>query len=318
MGRCPSCGEPLDEAATGCRCCGATLVALPSPPAPIEPARRSALRRPGALAVTAVVVVVVLVAVTVVLGRASKPAASPRAGGSLAPASVVGMVSSVPPSAFTKAGISGQVLAAPQVIPAGQPVLAEGGKPLIVYIGAEYCPFCAAERWPLVIALARFGSFSNLGVTSSAASDTDPGTPTFSFHGATYTSAYIAFEGVETETNQPVKNGQGYTTLDTPTAAQQALFRRYDTTPYTTAPGSIPFIDFANRYVEIGASVDPSLLTGFSLRRIAEQAVDPSTVIGGSVLSSANFLTAAICQVTGGQPRSVCTRPEIAATFEGG
>jgi hypothetical protein len=32
----------------------------------------------------------------------------------------------------------------------------------MLYIGAEYCPYCAAERWPLVMALSKFGTFSNL------------------------------------------------------------------------------------------------------------------------------------------------------------
>ena len=27
------------------------------------------------------------------------------------------------------------------------------GKPEIVFVGAEYCPYCAAERWPIVMAL---------------------------------------------------------------------------------------------------------------------------------------------------------------------
>ncbi len=34
----------------------------------------------------------------------------------------------------------------------GQPALTSGGKPQIVYMGAEYCPYCAAERWAMVVA----------------------------------------------------------------------------------------------------------------------------------------------------------------------
>jgi hypothetical protein len=61
------------------------------------------------------------------------------------------------------------------------------GKPLVVYIGAEYCPFCAAQRWPLVVALSRFGTFSGLSVTRSASEDVFPDTATLSFHSASYT-----------------------------------------------------------------------------------------------------------------------------------
>lgn len=39
------------------------------------------------------------------------------------------------------------------------------GKPAIVYIGAEFCPFCAGQRWALIIALMR-------GRTSSGRSGT--------------------------------------------------------------------------------------------------------------------------------------------------
>ena len=40
----------------------------------------------------------------------------------------------------------------------GQPALTSGGKPEILYVGAEYCPYCAAERWAMVVALSRFGT----------------------------------------------------------------------------------------------------------------------------------------------------------------
>src|SRR4051812_14747932 len=33
--------------------------------------------------------------------------------------------------------------------------LTADGKPLVLYVGAEYCPFCAAQRWAMVQALSR-------------------------------------------------------------------------------------------------------------------------------------------------------------------
>ena len=41
-------------------------------------------------------------------------------------------------------------------------LLTADGKPLVLYVGAEYCPYCAAERCAMVQALSRFGTFSNL------------------------------------------------------------------------------------------------------------------------------------------------------------
>src|SRR5258706_4760621 len=112
--------------------------------------------------------------------------------------------------------------------------------PEVFYMGAEYCPYCAAERWPMIIALSRFGTFSNLKTTSSSSSDVYPNTPTFTFHGATYTSQYVDFVSVET-------TDRNQNTLETPTAAQQALVNQYDT------GGSIPLVDFCNPYSFYGA-----------------------------------------------------------------
>ena len=76
------------------------------------------------------------------------------------------------------------------------------GKPLITYIGAEYCPYSAAERWALAVALSRFGTFSNLSGTHSSGADVYPDTQTLSFYGSTYTSPYV--QAVEEASNQQV------------------------------------------------------------------------------------------------------------------
>ncbi|HUC04207.1 MAG TPA: DUF929 family protein, partial [Acidimicrobiales bacterium] len=34
------------------------------------------------------------------------------------------------------------------------------GKPEVFYVGAEFCPYCGAERWAMYIALSKFGTFS--------------------------------------------------------------------------------------------------------------------------------------------------------------
>ena len=71
----------------------------------------------------------------------------------------------------------------PPVKIAGQPALTSHGRPELIYVGAEYCPFCAAERWPLAVALGRFGTFSRLGLTESAPfPEAYPLTPTFTFY----------------------------------------------------------------------------------------------------------------------------------------
>lgn len=217
----------------------------------------------------------------------------------------------MPASVLDKIGL-GKVDALPKPI-TGQPALAADGKPLIVYIGAEYCPYCAAQRWGVAVALSRFGSFSNLGTTTSASDDAFPNTATLSFHSTGYTSQYIAFQGVETQTNQ--KSNGNYATLDTPTAQQSQLMQTYDAPPYVSSDeaGSIPFIDIANRYVSAGAFISPSLLAGKNAIDIATALSDPSTDIAQAVDGAANAITAAICDATGGQPGDVCTSPGVTA-----
>src|SRR4029079_19324163 len=102
------------------------------------------------------------------------------------------------------AGSAG-VQAAPAPITA--PALTSGGKPKVLYVGAEYCPFCAAQRWPVVVALSRFGTWSGLRQTTSASGDVYPDPSTLSFHRAAYASDYLSFTGVETNRRTKV-NGQ--------------------------------------------------------------------------------------------------------------
>ena len=71
------------------------------------------------------------------------------------------------------------------------------GKPVFFFAGAEYCPYFAAERWSMVMALSRFGTISNLTLSASTGSDVYPNTPTFTFVGSSYTSKYIDFQSVE-------------------------------------------------------------------------------------------------------------------------
>ena len=191
--------------------------------------------------------------------------------------------------------------------------MTSGGKPLVLYIGAEYCPYCAAERWPLVVALSRFGSFSGLGLSTSSSTDVFPSTPTVTFHGSTYTSDVITFQGVETNTNQLNASGTGYESLETPTPEQQQLLQAFDAPPYTSQAGTIPFLLVGNAYVFSGSTYHPDVLQGKTWQEIAAALHDPTTPIARQVLASANVITAAICQITDGQPANVCTASGVTA-----
>jgi Domain of unknown function (DUF929) len=268
--------------------------------------RRRLMRAGGAVsAVLAVILVLIVVKVTV--GGSTPPAA----GSGPASDSVLQAISSVPADVFDQVGL-GKVDALPKPV-TGQPPLTADGKPLIVYIGAEYCPYCAAQRWGFVLALSRFGSFANLGETKSGANDAFPNTATLSFHGASYTSQYLSFQGVETASN--VQTSNGYAPLDTLTAQQQQLMSTYNAPPYTTAgaAGSIPFIDIANKYLMAGASISPGLLAGKAGIDIADIVSTPNDPIAQGIDGAANAFTAALCDVTGGQPGAVCQSSAVTA-----
>jgi hypothetical protein len=200
----------------------------------------------------------------------------------------------------------------PPKVLSGAPPLTENGKPRVLYVGAEYCPFCAAERWAVVAALSRFGTFSGLGETTSSHIDVYPDTPTLSFHGATYTSKYLAFTGYETQSNQV--QGSTYAPLDKLSPADGKLFDTYDFPPYFQSKGSIPFIDFGGRYASQGATYSPQLFSGLTHQQVADQIRDPATGISRSVIGTANVFTAALCRLTHGQPGSVCTSPGVTAS----
>ena len=189
----------------------------------------------------------------------------------------------------------------------GDGTIAKGadGKPLITYIGAEYCPFCAAERWSLAVALSRFGTFENLSGTHSSDTDEFPGTQTLSFYGSSYSSPYVDFQPVEEATNQP--DGSSYQALQSPTAAQSALMAKYDT------QGSIPFLDIANRFVITGSSFSPQVLQGLSRSQIAADLSNPDSPVAQAIDGAANDITAAIVSVTGNQPTTVSSSAAIAA-----
>ena len=259
----------------------------------------------------AIVVVVAVVLALVLLQGGNSGSSGTAAGGPSGPtgASLTALtdkVTSVPAATLDQVG-GGTVTAPPTTISGA--ALTSGGKPEMLYIGAEYCPYCAAERWGMIVALSRFGTFKGLATIRSAerngagTAEPFPLTATFTFVNASYTSKYLTFTSVEELTNIPDKATGGYTPLQTPTAAQQALIQKYD----AANQGAIPFIDYGNKFMSVGASYNPGVLSGLSWTQIAGDLSTPSSAVAQGVLGTANYATAAICSLTGDQPATACT-----------
>src|SRR6478736_1177874 len=214
-----------------------------------EAARKDRQRRQVIAAVIAVVAVIGAVVIGVVV--ANRPPSTPAAGGSTgstasADAALAKLVAL--PQATLDASAAPNTAQAPTKLQ-GSTALTQDGKPKVLYVGAEYCPFCAMERWPLIAALARFGTFSGLTPTTSSSSDVHPDTPTWSFAKAKYASDVLAFEAVETQD----RNQQPLQTLE---GENLQLFQKHN------PGGGIPWIDYGGTNATSGATVDANVIDG--------------------------------------------------------
>jgi hypothetical protein len=291
--------------------------ALDAPESAGDVTPTSVRRAPMALVTWAFVVLVLLiVAILLVLKitQGSTTVAPPPVAP--AAASVVQAATSVPLSAFDAVGADPNSAIPGPTLLSGQPPVTDLGRPAVVYVGAEFCPYCAAERWVLVVALGRFGTFAHLGATSSSSDEVFPGTATFSFDGASYRSRYVSFSAVEEYGDTPSKTAPaGFPRLHALTSLQQTVMRRYDTPSVTTQAGALPFVDVDNRMLVVGAAVgfSPGILNGNSMSQIASALDQPSNAIAQAVLSQANELSAVICAATANSPASVCKSQGVLA-----
>jgi hypothetical protein len=296
--------------------------AKPGRPPQRATARRAAEQRRKRnifTAIAAVGGVVVLIAVVVVLkvaGGGSTPKGPANAGTFALTPNLLSQVEDVPVSTLVAAAKSEPSGTTPaQVLPADTKVLMLDGKPEILYMGAEYCPFCAAERWAMVMALSKFGTFTNVKGTSSSSIDTNPSTPTFSFYGSTYKSPYISFVPVELQTNTYSASLGTYPTLQTPTAQQNALMAKWDVSPYTTENGSIPFMYMAGKYLVTGAQYDAAPISGKSFDDAVPYMTSGTNPTSRAVEAAAGYLVGEIVAITHDQPASVAS--QVPASLKG-
>jgi hypothetical protein len=244
--------------------------------------------------VSGAVVAAVLAVVGALIGVSlAKPHASARE--SRAESVVVQQATTVP-FGLLKRVSPGQAATPLQRVAAPGPPLTVDGKPAIVFVSEESCPFCAAERWPLVVALAHFGAWSNLGSTRSSATDVYPNTATFSFRAAHYRSTEITLRTTELTDN----TGRA---LQPETPLDAKLIGAYDVPPFVNSAdqsGAVPFLDIANHYILAGAQYNPQILAGLSATQIASALRDPSSPVAQAIDGSAKIIITAINQVLHG------------------
>jgi thiol-disulfide isomerase/thioredoxin len=243
----------------------------------------------SAVAIIAVVLVIVFVGINGSNKKVSDPNALRQSFTTAENAALKAPTVDSMASAATPANVIATYL--PQTI-TDQP-LTSSGKPEVLYVGAEFCPYCAAERWALAVALDKFGALSGLETMHSSPSDTDPNTPTMTFLHSSWSSQSVDFTPVEVE-------DINHANLQTPTSAENAVWSKY-------TQHSFPFIDFGGKSVIVGPTLDPANLAGLSQAQVTTDLKDPSSKVSQSILGAAGYMTAAICQMTNNQPASVCT-----------
>jgi hypothetical protein len=261
-------------------------------------AARQARKRRNRLGLIGVVAVVAVVAVIVALSINSNNSAKPAPRVALTAEQSVNL-QSVPINDLV-AGFDKSGSGLNPVTQINHAPLTSGGKPEVLFIGAEFCPICATERWPLTVALSQFGKFTNLHQTRSAVHDGNIATITY--YGSTYTSQYLTFTPVETTTNVP--KGNYYEPLQTPTAGQQSLWN--STSQELGINPGFPFVYMGGKYVLTTSQFNPTTLEGKSFDEIAGDVGNNDTSVGADIDASAAALTKYFCSLTGAKPASVC------------
>lgn len=174
----------------------------------------------------------------------------------------------------------------------------------------NYCPYCAAERWAIISAFSRFGSFSGLRTMQSSPLDVFPATQTFAFNTATYVSPYFSAKLLEMYGQE--KKTHSRPVINKPTKAESKLIAKYDVSS-SGGSGTIPFLDFGNKLFTAGASYSPGPLQGLSRSTIAGSLKNPNSPITKLIIGAANYMSAAICSIDGGKPGHVCSGTGVKA-----
>jgi hypothetical protein len=287
----------------------ASTTAPEAGPAPSSGGRRLPRRY---VAFGVIIVAIALLGTLVLVRDNYSPPSSPTTETfNPAPSSLVDTVASVPKSVYDTVGVNSPDS---PVTPLRSTATAKGGtaamwraevnggapEPVVFFYGAEFAPYAAAQRWPLVLALSRFGTFRRIGLVQSSTTTAFANVSTFTFYDTYYSSKYVILESVE-RYGSLNPTGAKYLSLQLPDQRQRAAIANYASSATT-----FPLLDVANRWVLNGASITPSVLTGLSQDQIAGDLSSVASPLTQAVVSAANEITASICAVDGQNPGSVC------------
>lgn len=249
-----------------------------------------------AASASAVIVLVIVAVVVAGLNRPKGAVTSAKLSGTISD-TLAKSLAGVPATTYDTVGL-GSASATPIKSMSGT-VAMKDGKPRMIYVGAEYCPFCAGERWALVTALSRFGTFTGIEYAVSSATDNPASIPTLSLKDAKFTSQYLSFESYE------VQDRDGKALQKEPD----------DVVALQSANGgtAIPWIYYAGKAYQSGSTVDGTVFGDQAQDPIGAALSDSSSALTKTVIGGANLTTARICQTTANKPANVCTSAGVTA-----
>ncbi len=266
------------------------------------------------IALGLIVVAICLLGVLVIVrDRAAPSSSSTVETFSAAPSSLISTMASVPAAVYDTVGVASPTipLTSPQPTGSAQTwqssVNGSSPKPVVFFYGAEFAPYAAAERWPMVLALSRFGTFDQLGLMQSSPTTAFANLNTFTFWQARYSSKYVVLQHVE-RYSALNPTGGGYLKLEKPRGRQAAAVENYSTNPTNFA-----LFDVANRWVLNGSSFAPTVLAGMTQDQVAAVLTSPASPLTQALIGSANAISAAICDADGQAPASVCDSKGVVA-----
>ncbi len=170
-----------------------------------------------------------------------------------------------------------------------QPLKRPGGKSLVYFMGAGFCPFCAAERWAVVKALERFGKWDGLMEDKSAGHDEKYlNVPTFNLARAKFESDAVEFMGKETADRdfEPL---------------QELDEKDYEILDMYNPDQMIPFLLVDGQYMQVGAGFTPEMIHEMSHDAVRAELDNPNSATGKAMRAEIDNITALLCKSTGGK-----------------
>jgi thiol-disulfide isomerase/thioredoxin len=182
------------------------------------------------------------------------------------------------------------------------PLETRTGKTLVFFAGAEFCQFCAAERWAIVEALKEFGTWETL-LENFSEDDEYPKIPTFNFLKAKYSSSFVEFHALEIS-DKDFNNIENY--YNDP----------YDMMEKYNPDHIVPFILIDGQFMQVGSGYSPKLFEGMDHKKIKEQLHDPLFIPGSVMKNEAKYLTALICSALKNKTKVICTDQTISGLLK--